>query len=560
MKPLIFLTVRSFVNGIKRAVTSARRLIGLLVAAAYYFNFIFRPFSSNRPAAMPRSMTDIVEFRPEVLHGAIFLIFAVVSLFLMIGAFSPRGGFRAADVDVLFPTPINPKIVLYFRIVRDYLVTLLGPLVLAIIAGRSAAPAAFAWLKNFPEQGRLVTRLFSATYLLMTLCWVCIGYAISLFINRSDLQSDRNKKVIGWSMTLVVGAAFGYIALAVRDNPHWDTFQGFAHNPFLNVVFFTASAATAVIMAPFDKSLIEGLLGFGGMVAIIGVSLRMAVTQVGFMYDQAASRGFQGQEMRELQRSGDAVGVAAEMAKQGKVRGAFFAQRLNRWKVRGATALLWKELLLHARSGIGLYAAFGLMTIFLTLLPVWGSSQLKSESAGTTNAYLGFLAGGTFLFAMTNAQMGFIELLRRIDFQKPLPFSPIVTVFWEVSAKAFPSAVIAFATFLGLLVIEPAMWGTGLAGVLMAPSLALVLSATALIVMLIFPDYDDANQRGFRSLMMTLFMAIAVLPAGAAAVGMLVFHIHPLIVAIPFVGINLAVTAGVCAISGGLYASFNPSE
>ena len=49
MRPLVFLTVRSFVNGVKRALTSGKRLVGLLFFAGYYFWLVFRPIGRPPP-------------------------------------------------------------------------------------------------------------------------------------------------------------------------------------------------------------------------------------------------------------------------------------------------------------------------------------------------------------------------------------------------------------------------------------------------------------------------------------------------------------------------------
>jgi len=462
-------------------------------------------------------------------------------------------------VDVLFPTPVSPKVVLVFRIFRDYVLTLFIPLFVAIVAGRSAGPGILVLLNHFPEQGRIVTRLFTITYLMMTLCWVCIGYAMSLFVNRSDLQSDRNKKAIvaGILSTLLVSAV--YVAIRLRTNLSWESAMDLTHSPLLRIVFFTATAATAVIMAPFDGSLLEGAAGFLGMVAVIALSIRIAMTQVGYLYDQAAAKGFQSQNMRNLQRSGDTYGMMAAQATEGKVRGGWFTRIVGRWKFKGAGALIWKELLLHGRTGLWQYGAFGPLILFIVLMPIWVAGQTPRHDPPEP-VFFGALAFGTFLLSVSNAQSGFIELLRRVDFQKPLPFSPMVTVLWEVAAKAAPTAVISTLAGIGAMLLNRQLWMAGLAGILMAPTLSLVLAAVSLLVMVLFPDVDDAAQRGFRGLMMLLGIAIAAAPGVGVAIAMVIFHVNPLVMAIPFVLINFAVAAGISAISGGLYSSYNPSE
>jgi len=559
MKPLLFLSARSFVNGVKRAFTSGRRIIGLLVVVGYYVNLLFRGTGGDASPLPPGVRHGPIEFRPEVLQACAFTVFTALSFFLLINSFNPRGGFRQADVDVLFPTPVSPKVVLIFRIFRDYVVTLFIPLFVAIVAGRSAGPGLLMLLNHFPEEGRIVTRLFTITYLLMTLCWVTIGYAMSLFVNRSDLQSDRNKKIIGGTIAAFLLASVLYVAIRLRADLSWDTAMSLTDSPFLRTVFFTATAATSVIMAPFDNSFVEGAAGVLAMLAIIGLSIRIAMTQIGYLYDQAAAKGFHSQNMRNLQRSGDTYGVMAAQANEGKVRGGWFTRIVGKWKFKRAGALVWKELLLHGRTGLWQYGAFGPLILFIVLMPVWVAGKMPT-SEPPEPSFFGALAFGVFLLSVSNAQSGFIELLRRVDLQKPLPFSPVVTVFWEVAAKAAPTVVIATIAGIGAMILNIHLWPAAVAGMIMAPSLSLVLASVALLVMVLFPDVDDAAQRGFRGLMMLLGIAIAAAPGIGLAVVMIIFHVPSVVMAIPFLLINLAVAAGISAVSGGLYSSYNPSE
>ncbi|AIE86434.1 putative ABC exporter domain-containing protein [Fimbriimonas ginsengisoli] len=561
MKPLLFLTVRSFVNGIRRAVSSPQRLIGLLVFFGYYFMTFFQtlsPDSRRIPGgfAQPQAM---LEFRPDVVQGVVFGILAFLSLLLLSSSFNPRGGFRASDVDVLFATPVNPRTVLVFRIVRDYLITLLIPLFLAILASRRALAGYDRIFRHFPQEGALAGRLFSISYLLMALCWVCIGYALSLFINRSDEASDRNKKIINVTLTVVVVAVLGYIAWYVRLDPSWDTALELSRSPFLRAVFFTATAATAVVMAPFHNSVWEGLAGTAAMLAIILFSLRTAMTQVDYLYDQAAAKGFASTDMRRMQRSGDTYAIVAEQARQGKVKGGRIARVIGRWRFRGSAALLWKELLLQARGAMWQYVIFTPMVLSISLMPLWAMSK-RGNVHNEGGMLMAFLAIGVLSLTISNSTSGFMELLRRVDFQKPLPFSPAATVFAEVVGKTVPTFVISTITGVGATIIDYRIWAYSLAAILMATTLALTWAAVSLLVILLFPDVDDAAQRGFRGMLLLIGCVLTALVPVGMAIGLFVLKLFPLVTAIPFVAVCLAISFGISAIAGGLYGSFNPSE
>src|SRR5579859_638612 len=138
MRPLTFLFTRTLANGVKRALTSPKRTISLLFFALYYFGLIAQPFRHDTVArpSLPFGPSLSLPSR-YVLDGAVFGIMAFASMAMLSGVLTYRGGFRPADVDVLFPTPISPKVVLAFRVVRDYLMTLILPLFFGLLGFRA---------------------------------------------------------------------------------------------------------------------------------------------------------------------------------------------------------------------------------------------------------------------------------------------------------------------------------------------------------------------------------------------------------------------------------------
>src|SRR5579862_3844065 len=119
MRPLVFLFTRSFANGVKRSLTSPKRTLSLIFFALYYIGLIMRPWE---PTAAPPRIHVLSLSLPSrsVVDGVVFGVMSFASLIMMSGVLTYRGGFRPADVDVLFATPVQPRVVLAFRIVRDY--------------------------------------------------------------------------------------------------------------------------------------------------------------------------------------------------------------------------------------------------------------------------------------------------------------------------------------------------------------------------------------------------------------------------------------------------------
>jgi len=169
-----------------------------------------------------------------------------------------------------------------------------------------------------------------------------------------------------------------------------------------------------------------------------------------------------------------------------------------------------------------------------------------------------------FIGSMSMSQSGFIELLRRVDLEKPLPFSPTVISFSEVAAKSIPSILSLWVAAAVCVIVQPALWPFCLASLVGLPFLAVLCCSIVFLVTLIFPDLDDPTLRGFRGLMILLGMGIAFVPVVAVAAGIMFFGrtmtLAPLLAAIVGAALAIGISVVVCFIAGNLYAQFNPSE
>jgi hypothetical protein len=560
MKPLVFLTVRSTFNGIRRAFTSPQRLIGLIFVLVYYFQFIFRAMLMPPGSSSAFPSTLSFEIPPiRTIEAIVFGLFSFLSLILMLGSLTPRGGFRQADVDVLFATPLSPRLVLIFRIARDYLITLILPLLFTLM-GPGARTGYQFFYKTLPAQSRFVGLGLTCSWFLLALMWVCLGYGISMFVNRSDPQSERNAKIINWSFAAVFVISILYIGLRLRADPEVNNLISIASSLLVRTVFFGATFASMIVMGIYKGSALSLITGSLLLLSMSGLGIGLALTQVGYMYDQAAARGFGTANLRKLQRSGDTYGMLAEQARQGKIRTGKIAGRISKLRTRGGGALVWKELLLQTRGAMIQYYIFVPLILTIVLGPIYSISKRgPSEVEGWI--LLGTESLGVFMITLNNATSGYIELLRRVDFQKPLPLSPTTTVFWEIVAKVVPTCLLVFLAALGSIIIDPTLWAVSVGSMLLMPSLSLVLSSVVLLVTILFPDVEDATQRSFRGLMILLGSVISCTLGGLLTLLLYgVLHLNLILVAVPVVAINIGITIGICALAGTLYAQFNPSE
>ena len=564
MKPLLFLTGRTLVNRVRRAFSSPKRLISLLVILAYYFVLLMRPMDEPYRARHQHLPSGMLFDLPsmDVLQAFAFAGFAFLTLILALSSSVQRLSFRPADVDVLFATPLSPRLVLIFRFVRDYLISLLIPVLPILFAWRPTAEGFRMFFRNFPNahSAGYVFKTATLAWLLVALAWVSISYAISLFINRNDLVSDRNKKIIMFGGAAAIIALGGYVAWRWSALSGMPGFVALTEDKLLRVCLFTATAGSTMVMAPLQGDWLPFYTSALGLLIIAGGAVLIATSQADWMYDQAAARGFDSLRLRSLQQKGDLIGMAAERArtKKGKAKSFSWAMRI---KARGPLAILWREVLIQLRMSPIMLFIFVALGIMFGIIPFMVSS-VDPIDAGYKFLGMQFLI--CFVGSMSISQSGFIELLRRVDVEKPLPFSPPVISFSEVVAKALPSVLSLLIASIVCLIIQPALWPYCVASLVGLPFVAVLCCSIIFLVTLLFPDLEDPTLRGFRGLMILLGLAVALLPIfiSVFAIGLL-FRGVPLMPVISSAAggvIAIGISIVVCLISGGLYAQFNPSE
>lgn len=564
MRPLVFLTVRTFVNGVKRAFTNPRRLVAFLFAAFWLGRFVFFPsrgeqraFDTTRLGRATELLNGLDLIR--ILDAVVFCGFLFITFFLALGSLSTRNSFRPADVDVLFPTPVEPKLVLVFRILRDYLITLLAPIFFIIVGFRPAAMGVKS-LQNAsanPESIQQTMQVGVLAWLLLAFSWVCINYAASLFVNRSDLASSRNRRILGWGLGITLIGVCAYISWQATTFRTWEDWVALSENPVLRAIFFTATLAMWMVHGVVNGELLPLLTGFGGLLLIILSCIKLSMTQAGWMYDQAAVKGFDSADARKLQQSGDTIGLMVAQARQGKVK-ASRGKWLTRWTLPGPRALLWKEAIISLRSTWFLILLFGAISIFMTLMPILTATSEHAKTAGFV--FLMMQALGVFMSSSALSQAGFIEMLRRVDVQKPLPFSFSTTILFEVLAKSIPAAFVAWLCSLIAIIARPELWQAAIAGALVMPFLATLICLVTCLTTLLFPDFEDPSQRGFRGVMNFVGVVAACSPGVLVFAGMAAVGVSPILAAIVTAGLKTGVAALVASITGSQYAQFNPSE
>jgi hypothetical protein len=565
MRALIYLNLRVFLNGIKRAFSSGRRIIGLLFFIGYYFFLFARPIGSKSAgkageAMIPAGLSTI-KLPPlaavETLVMAVFVAWGLISL---IGMTAARTYFNRSDVDVLFATPVDRWLVIVFKFLRDSLFTAIIPLLIMLFFMRPATGAFTGSIASFtnPETSRLVMRGMMVAWLLSSLTWVALSYAFSLYFNRPEVRYDRFRRASSWVIGAIALGTPATIAWLLTRNPSWDLAIQIGTHPLLRAVFFIPAVCAQIAIAPISGN----WLMFGGgcavLIGLTGLGLFLASKQDIWAYEIAAMTNTAHQEVAQLQKQGDYFGMVAARAKNsGKTsRKTHF---LMRWEPRGEWALIWRELIMVSRAG-GMMVVFPLVLggFFLVMMII-----IASKERGRTPADVFFLLmlGQFCLMSGAMGQSGFLEMLRRGDLQKPLPFTPARVVAYEVMGKVAYPLVTLILLMVAAVVARPATWPLAVAGLVSGPAFIAGLNAVFGMLTIMFPDVNDPTQRGFRGLVTSLGMVLFLGTVVGVGVGAALLAGKSIVVGLLASAVPALLFGWLCShIAGRLYSDFNPSD
>ena len=559
MKALVFLAVRSVVNGIKRALFDVRRLLGLLITIGYFSFVILQPFRAGRGSSQPLRSPIAGRFElpsPDQLQPFLFIGFAALSFMLSLGIFGGKVIHRAGDVDVLFPTPVSPKLVLAFNVAREYLFTLFTPLLLALFGGRYSLDGVQTLFRSFPEHGSHVLRFTVVAWLLLALGWTFWTFALRIYMNR-DWKRD---KLVRWAVGLAVMMpqllVMVYFSVQFRTSELAEL-KADLMAPAIQGALWPAAVGTELAMAPLRGDFLRGSLGAAGLLLFVLSGLGLMMSQTQYVYDQAATRGSESGNIRNLQRQGDTFGILAEYARKGKIKRNKVSRWISEKTVSGGFSFIWREGVLQFRGGIWQYVALFIGAFALTAVATTGGTR---SARGAETLFLIMQGLGTFMLASAGSQIGFIETLKRIDVLKPLPFTPGRTVLWEVVAKSVIAGALSAFLSLAAIAFQIRFWDEGLAMATILPTYAFALCGASFLATILFPDIDDPTQRSLRGMVSMLASVIATLPGLLVVVGLVYNKASILWAPLVVVPINLAVGYFATVLAGNFFANYNPSE
>jgi hypothetical protein len=570
-RALAYLTLRVVVNSIRRAFANPLRAVLTTFVLAFFLcgwgGALIGSLAENPARAQP----DMLQPQRLMLRsiGLVVIIHWFYVVFTIIpSVFRPAYALvQESDVHYLFTTPLKPLALfrgmilirglfgaLFFLMLLAVYLLLFGGARLRLLATVQEPVAPAIALLGYPMMYLLV---FSTALL-----WSIALEAME--ITGRSVRSWVSRLLVGWA-ALSFALTAGYLVYLRRslDEFAFLTALGEAVDwlPAYVLLLPVRGLADAAIV------LYQGFtpaMGVSFALWLVGVLLanRLLVRYQGVLYEVGASLARKGAAARASQRDplGTYLQRKAEAASAKPLR---TLRWLERWTPRGALALLWRDLLITWRaSGWGnllMVALMAAVPVGLVLLIHYTASPERDVRPALKIAYAVAQAMTAF-FISFGAFYGFTDMLRRVEWQKPLPFSPRAVMVVE----SLPSVVFfAASQLLAALVISlwfPSAWLFWLGSSVVATSWAIVLMLAMLAIALINPDPTDYTQR----LLSGVLIVPALLFSGAPGAAIWLLGVGLQWNLWLMVGLscltNLFAALALTAFNGALYEKFSPID
>lgn len=361
MRALIYLTKRSFINNMKRALRKPTTLIVLILGIVYG---IFIAFNLGVLAGA---------IRFDSVRGLI-VVLTLWSIYMTLGNFmgySARKGiiFRPAHAHFVFPAPLNPKSVLLSAAWMNYLMSVIIWVLLAL-----------GGLTVFQVPFYRVIPLF------VTGCVFEIAFevAVMVFLYTNDRLPAKLMGALRFAIKVVLIAFTAGTLLFFRSQGlSVESASAFVDSPFLQafpVIGWQISAYRLILLGPTALNVVCTALYLIMVVGCVAGALRMKCD--GGYYEEAAKFADDYAEIKNRQKNGEMV-----FGMNGKKR------RFRRIKEtiggKGAKAVFYRQLLEYKKERFFFFDKTTLISAVLAFI----FSYMVKDSADIGGASGLFLLG-----------------------------------------------------------------------------------------------------------------------------------------------------------------------
>lgn len=486
----------------------------------------------------------------DIVEMLLFVILSVGCIIMIYNAFNSGAlVFSIAHIDFLFPTPISRRHVLLIQLIKDYIKYGFYVTFLYLFLGGSIYGA--LGVRMLPWG---LVSIAGLTAMLMTV--VNIAHTINIMFTFGFERLKQAGLIIKALLIAgpVAAVAYGLYQYTLTGSAYAGVLW-VLNSSVINIIFAPARWCATLIMAPLMDMTAEEWRLFAQLWVLAFASFALLMSRKENIYEPSLGISTSMARRRLAMRQGDFAGIRmAAMREKG-------TKRISGVEIppfgAGATALLWKSLLLRYR----LSKSQLVLMLILPLVLVYAVRRIAGGHVEMILFYLPFvLLYVVWLLSMTAPNEVRAEL-KQANILKSMPIAA-----WKIMLAQTLNTVIYLTA--GVLVFSAAMWAiipetrgqTLLACLIGAPFLGFANVSFTGIAGLLYPDARDISQNYISGLLSFLLVSIAVIPTIVITiVCVYVIKTSYYVTAIAASIGNIALGAAGVTISGLIFRRYDPT-
>ena len=553
MSTLLFLETRQFVNYIKLSFRSPKRLIPVIFFILWLLSITFNTWIARgglsghgRPPVMPGGPGAGIAW--PILFG----LGMIATFYMLVRSFSESLiVFGLPEMDFLFPTPVDQRLVMSGKLLKVYAKTsvmvvfwllVMTPMMVSISAGSSSGALGFIG----------IIAALAYIVLLINVCTI-----LNLIASHKEGGKWWLASAMEWAVyCLAIFAVYVSLMGYLRTGDVVAGLTGAATHPLFMVLLLPMKWAVDLAVSP-----ITGWKpGFGAEFAflcLLGiVSYALVLIRGENPYEPSLTISVRRAAVRAAIRSGEWGKAKAELLKH-KRKAAKERTTFPPFG-RGATAILWKNFNVSLRES-------GKQFVFLVVIIAIAAFASRIVFAGMSPTAVHIAAVGMLAYLVWIGSMFQLHRLRAdlksVNILKPMPIPA-----WQLISVQVLHGAILVSVFIwlavGLIVILYGMPSRSplVPAAFVFPCIVLASISSQAFVSVLYPDWGDVGQRFLGGMLSMLASMFAIgLPMGISALFWFL-KVSP-ILWVPIVGcIALSISAGGIALGAYAFKRHDPTD
>lgn len=547
-RALFYLEYRQLVNVIRLTLRTPKRLIPVVLMILWLLFVILMQVLVHQTGGKshPLPMMGLVM---EMAQSGLLIFTILLSLYVINRSFSESLViYSPAEMDVLIAMPIERRLVMGLKLGSLY----------AKFGFYLALMGMFVGMQSVESVGYAPVLALVAWLALVLYSIVIIN--ISTVINLIVAHAGAEKR---WQRTLVLGLTLGLVLLVGvtfyaaygRTGDAMAAFAALIRQPVLVTL-----AAPAVWASGMALSMLQGWQpAFAWQMPVLAllalVTTLMVLSRRENPYEPSLAISARKALIRMAVKSGDLGKVRAQMMSNRVKSAATLIAPFG----RGATAILWKNMLVSARVSRSALIA---VTIIVPTVALIGRATIKDKGLleFAPEVMTGIALYMSWVLAMLMQQMLRGDL-KQVNILKPMPISP----WWLMVAETANAGLMVWGFIWLLFGSAVFLLGAPASDLMIVSGLALPFVAYASIcsqttVAVLYPNWGDMSQQWIANLMSMLLTVLSVGPPVAVGAIMWALHVPPAIMASAVIATSLALAAGGITLGAATYRSHDPTD